>query len=384
MSHTLTELLEVNSYWQKAVEDAIYDTLKGENRLYYALRHHKKIKDKLEKLGYKPMKFEMSSRQKSRLSVQSFLSIAENVNIDGYTSDTEWDSCEEQSTGSNKDIYAQEMANSERPSPAGSNTKSQERKETPPEKIYRSPERPILGNGSLEKMKKSQNSFCCEPMGTESRAKSAEMKTQKEESTEARCRTFLDDRMKNVECLHFRQHSYKPFGDSDSEITSKDTAKQRSNMTVNKQGEEVRGGSLKQKVPQGHTNPTAETQPKESKIPMTLDPGEDLFWEREVKKAIKENASQERKLYFAFAKREIVNGLQKGKTKDTKEIKIKISRANLVAKRRQSKKVLSPFVKFYLEVYRELCHRCPVKEIGAKAAAKWWQKSLKERSKNQK
>lgn len=117
---------------------------------------------------------------------------------------------------------------------------------------------------------------------------------------------------------------------------------------------------------------------------MTLDPGEDLFWEREVKKAIKENASQERKLYFAFAKREIVNGLQKGKTKDTKEIKIKISRANLVAKRRQSKKVLSPFVKFYLEVYRELCHRCPVKEIGAKAAAKWWQKSLKERSKNQK
>lgn len=122
------------------------------------------------------------------------------------------------------------------------------------------------------------------------------------------------------------------------------------------------------------------------KIPMTLDLNEDLFWETEVKNAIRENVAQERKLYFALAKREIVNENMKNLqiAKDDYEIQINKSVAKLAAKKRQSKKFLSPFIKFYLEVYRELCHKYPVQQIAAEASARWWRKSLKQKSKFQK
>lgn len=119
---------------------------------------------------------------------------------------------------------------------------------------------------------------------------------------------------------------------------------------------------------------------KNKTIPMTLDPKEDLFWENQVKSALRTNAKQDRKLYFALAKRDIINRNQrrfKKKVEDTKKIRINESKAKIQAKVKQGKKFLSPFAKFYLEIYRDLASTCPLKEVTAQAVARWCKKSIK-------
>lgn len=235
----IPELIELDSYWQKAVEDAIYDTLKGEKRLYYALRNRKKINEKLEKLGLKPVYSQTSFLGRYQFSAQS-LESRKNLNYERCksSSNTEWDSYEENSSGSlesaqNEGVCSQEVLEPNRASfsPVGSKSKSKDRKETPPEKIYRNPERPILGNGSLEKMKKSQNSFYCEPMGPEDGmlALTEEIISdcdKKKEPTQTVSDSIMkDEKNKKVEWLHFREG--KAFEDSDTEMSSNELSKEK-------------------------------------------------------------------------------------------------------------------------------------------------------------
>lgn len=204
----IPELIELNSYWQKAVEDAICDTLKGEKRLYHALRNREKINKKLEELG-------MTANHSIR-------SLNENYDRNiSKKSSSNFYSCEEASKvsyvtmGCDKDTIG--YMDPERPTAKStSSSRSRETKKTPPEKKPGSPDQLIFGDGSLEKMKKSQNSFCCEPMGMKYNGKELENNPDLLLRKNKRSHTTSDSNSnKNIKWLHKRNDN--AFENSDSE-----------------------------------------------------------------------------------------------------------------------------------------------------------------------
>ena len=242
----IPELLELDAYWQKAVEDAIYDTLKGEKRLCLALRNRKKINNKLKKLGLKSSRTSHKNFTKHRCSNSKYYqSLAGNnkFSCGKYESNMDMDSFDDNSLGTsqNEDLRSQKISKRGRTSfsPVRSSSRSKNGKETPPEKIYRNPERPVLGNGSLEKMKKSQNSFYCEAMGAEETLISNNINDNSFQAKEKNVKKSVDlkdgkdqgeDKNKKIEWLYFREN--KIFEDSDTDISNKESPNKKNFKTA--------------------------------------------------------------------------------------------------------------------------------------------------------
>lgn len=130
------------------------------------------------------------------------------------------------------------------------------------------------------------------------------------------------------------------------------------------------------------TNTTKEIEAESKNEGDDADEDDEAFWDEEVTNAVLALEKNQRKMDLALEKIKILEGAEEipepsdASCKRRRKVRKKRRRRKSCGKRK-----LSPFIRFYLTVYKELCGKCPIQLIAKEAARRWRYMTLDEKAK---